>query len=214
MHKSFRTIILILAVLLATPQLYAHQPKRGKVIATAGPIFFQRYVDRDYPGVENPLGAGFFIAAEGDVDKHGGLEITLGYMKKRYFKKEAGSLLVEEIKRVQTSTGYRHWFTPKWSAALGIFTSYSIGDVGTIEDSRAPGWKKFETAAQKQAEDGLEFSFQHEFITKKNFGVLVDLKYSYSFSAHDNESPNVYGVMIGYKQFIQGNEPDSSLLNE
>lgn len=214
MFRHCRQILFLIALVTSPFNLYAHQPKRGKVIATWGPIFYQRQVDREYAGATNPLGAGFMLAAEGDVDQNGGLEITLGYMKRRYFRKEGGSVLVEDAKRVHTSTGYRHWFNPRTSMALSLFTAYSIGDKRIVVSKFTSGAEKFNTAADRVAEDGIDFSFQRELVTTKTTAVLADLRYSYSFSARGNESPYVYGFMIGFKHFIQGREADSSLISE
>lgn len=214
MFRLCRQILIFIPLVTSPLYLYAHQPKRGKVIATWGPIFFQRQVDRDYPGATNPLGAGFMIAAEGDVDHNGGLEITLGYMQRRYFRKEGGSFLVEDAKRVHTSTGYRHWFNPRTSAALSLFTAYSIGDARVVHSNFAPGAEKFNTAATRVAEDGIDFSLQHELVTTKKTAILTDLRYSYSLSARGNESPFIYGFMVGFKHFIQGREADSSLTSQ
>ncbi|MEK6555043.1 MAG: hypothetical protein AABZ31_07380, partial [Bdellovibrionota bacterium] len=132
MSRSIVTLFFILSFSLTAG---AHQPKRGKIFASAGPYVYRSFPDSSYTGAEAPWLGGFSIFVEGDVDKNGGLEIGLTYLHQLYFVRKGDSVLVEKVKRVRASTGYRHWFGHDFSGALFFTNAYSIGDVEEIHES-------------------------------------------------------------------------------
>jgi hypothetical protein len=210
MLSSIVTLFLIFSFSLAVE---AHQPARGKIFATAGPYFYQSFPDSKYVGANASLLGGFALAVEGDVDKNGGLEIGLAYLHQLYFREKNGLVLTEKVKRIKATTGYRHWFNTKFSAGLFFSNSYSIGDVRVVYNS-APIPDGFGTAAQDISDNGMELSLQHEFLSNDTTAGIVDLRYTYSFSAHSDEVKDLYGVVIGIKHFIQSSEKGADATTE
>lgn len=209
MLKSSLVTLLFLFISVAAS---AHQSKRGKITGTVGPFFYQSFPGTQYTGAENPLLEGFTLVAEGGVDKNGGLEIGLTYMHQLYFREQGEGVIVEKVKRIHAFTGYRHWFNPSLSVAAAFYNAYSMGDVAVVHRYGSLH-RHFKTTAREIADDGLDFSVQYEFARKKKTAIIIDLRYSYSFDAQSGEVPDVYGVFIGFKQFIQARDKGADLLS-
>ena len=184
---------------------HGHVPKRGQIYAVAGPYLYQTQLRSGYVGADNPPLGGFSLFVNGDVDKNGGLEIGLAYMQKLHFRKKGDAVLVEKIKRVKATTGYRHWFGPSISAAFLFYNAYAVGDVQTIHQSGVQPFE-FKTSAHEISDDGFEVSLQYEFWRGEKSSAVVDLRYSYSMSNASGEIADLYGVIVGYKYLAQTSE--------
>lgn len=181
---------------------WAHEPQRGDIYATWGPYFYRSFPNSSYIGADAPTLMGFSLAVEGDVDKNGGLEIGLSYLHKLYYRKEDAVTLVEKIKRVKATTGYRHWFNSKFSAAFLFFNAYSAGDPRTIHQSGSLP-SNFKTSAHETADNGIEVSVSFEMFGNQKTTAVFDLRYSYSFTTQAGEVADLYGVVVGLKHLVQ-----------
>ena len=116
--------IIFAIIFLFNFECFAHSPEEGQIWATTGPFIYQTKTARSQPEKAPYLGYG--LIAEGDVDMNGGVEIALFYVDKLYFIEKGGDNVVEQIKRMYITTGYRHWFTNWFSFAGALFSSYSM----------------------------------------------------------------------------------------
>lgn len=177
--------------------VFAHVPHEGSIWATSG-LFAYHTKTSDDRGNSPGLGGG--IAAEGDVDYNGGVEIAMIYEDKFYQIKTGAGSLEEKIKRMYITTGYRHWFVPRLSFGGAFFSSYSMGDAKVVHDSlHAPDLK---TSARDITEYGMDFSVQTELWSDEDFAVVADGRYSWSLTRKSHEDADVYGVFLGVKYLV------------
>ncbi len=181
--------------------VFAHAPKTGTVYGTFGPYLYHTPAP-----THSPLLGGVALIAEGDVDKNGGVEIGLFYLHKPYFREKRGAFLVEKMKRMDITLGYRHWVSDRFSAALAFSTAYSMGDAQEIrKDAGLP--TDFSTTASKITEYGVNLSLLSELHRFKNGDALtLDARYTYPLNGKSGERNDVVGAVIGVKFFVQENE--------
>lgn len=189
---------------------HAHRPKRGKITGVWGPLWHQSFPTSGFHEFENRKRLGFSLSVAGDVDKNGGLDIGLAYLEQDYFIRETGSEAVERVKRWKATTGYRHWFGRDVSAGLFFVNSYSLGGAKKIFAS-GPRGDELKTTAHVVSDNGMEASLQYEFAQSSKLAGILDLRYSYSFTTEKGETPDMWGVLFGFKHFIQASQPDSDL---
>lgn len=183
---------------------WGHQPQKGKVMGTIGSTLMQTDTRESYPGASHPWLGGFGIIAEGDVDNNGGIEIGMFYMPKLFYSSTQGESLVEKIKTVYITMGYRHWFTKKFSAAGAFFSSYTIGDQTVVHKSAA-ATNSLTTSAEDITEYGFDFSLQWEVWSDGFLSIILDGRYSQSVTAKTYESANHYLGFFGLKYPIDVN---------
>ena len=180
----------------------AHTPEEGKVSALVGPLLFRTNFGGDCPQMESPYLGSFGIIAEGDLNKHGGLEIGMLYLPKLFFRQTGAYYLVERIKLMYITMGYRRWFKPNFSAALALFSSYAMGDPTIVhQDSTTLG--PTDTSARDTTEYGLDLSLQWEFWAQDKFAGVLDFRYSRSLTSKDHEDADHYAGLVGLRYQIQ-----------
>jgi hypothetical protein len=205
-HLSAKyTGLIVLALCLSAFKANAHVPSDGHIHVTAGPFLFATHELRHQ--FSSPLMNSGGLIVEGDVDKNGGIEISMFYLDKRYNVRKDGMSITEQGKRMYISMGYRHWFNKDWSAGLGFFSSYSMGDPRAVRDDFAPASPP-KTSASKPTEYGFDFSAQHEFLQKGRWSAILDLRYAWSVTPKGDEDANHFGVMFGVKYFVQAADRD------
>jgi hypothetical protein len=184
----------------------AHTPKEGDVWATLGGFAYRTKTPAS-GGEKVDFGGG--IAAEGDVDYNGGVEIAMLYLDKKYVRTDADAVVVERIKRMYITTGYRHWLVPAFSAGAAIFSSYSMGDPKVVrwESGQSGEPPELHTSARKITEYGLDLSLQWELWSAGGFGVVADARYSFAMSRLQGEDADVYGLLLGLKYLVPKRGP-------
>lgn len=192
---------LILLSCLFSMAGWAHEPKEGKVLITVAPYFYQTH-NAINSGLSTPPLMGFGIIGEGDIDHHGGLEIALNYLQKIYSRRVGDLYNIEKTKRVHITMGYRHWFNPKFSSALGFFSAYSIGE-GAVVHTDFPYESRPDSSANDVAEYGFDLSLLYEPWSKGPLAMIVDARYSYSVTNKVYEDGNHYGALVGFKYTVQ-----------
>lgn len=181
----------------------AHQPVDGTIHAGLG-VFSYMTQQLDH-GFHSPLMSGPGLVVDGDLNKHGGLEVSMFYMRSVYSLRRDGYSVTEQAKRIQIGMGYRHWFTRKNGLALAFTSQYSMGDAAILSNS-FPTTNPPATSARDITEYGFEASFQHEPITYKKFSLVLDARYNYSVTAKKREDANHYGLLVMLKYFVQSRE--------
>jgi len=131
------------------------------------------------------------------VGRSGGLEVGLFYFNKPYLRTRNDEVLIESIDRLYITTGYRRWWSNDFSTALGIFSSYSIGDAKTLVRT-GPFPLDFTTSARKISEHGLDASIRFELESSKHHGVAIDLRYSFNLNPFSGEKANHYALNLTY----------------
>ncbi len=176
---------------------WAHQPEGGKIWGTLAPI--ANRTKTSHPAVLNAPYLGAAAVVEADVDDNGGVEVGLFYLNKVYVRERGAEVLVERIKRMYVTTGYRHWFAPWVSAAVAVYSSYSMGDPqvisGRVRDT-------FRTTARDITEYGFDGSLQWEIWGKGDVAVVADARYAFSLTRNQGEDADVYGFLLGYKHRV------------
>jgi hypothetical protein len=203
--SSVKILCVVFIVITLSQYCYAHQPDEGKVFGTIGP--FVNHSQSVYTPEANytPFFLGFGILAEGDLSNHGGGEIGLFYFNKLYKRAMANGFVVAQVAKIDIPMGYRYWFNPSFSGALGFSTSFSVGNP-QVNFSNVTGDQS--TSATNIADYGIDFSVQWEFWTNGLFSALVDGRYSLSISTNPGEDANQYGVLVGIKYMIQEKDKD------
>lgn len=187
---------------LSTVSALAHEPKRGKIMATVGPYIYQTQTTKEMNDAKSPVLGGFALLAEGGVDKNGGVELGMIYLHKLYLRNSNGNVVSQKMKRMHMTVGYRHWFNTYFSTALSYYTSYSMGDAHTNYND-FPGGNAVYTSAQRTAENGFDLSLQYEVHRQKEYTIAADVRYSWSITDRRGENADVLGVIIGFKKEIK-----------
>jgi hypothetical protein len=187
----------------------AHVPQDGAIHVVVGPLSYATHEIGQ--GRMSEFVNGFGISAEADLDKNGGLEVSILYNPKVFRIETNGLVLEETSKRIHIVTGYRHWFSPWFSFGGGIFSSYSMGDTYIRRNDFSPGPSP-STRSRSPSNYGIDLSTQAEFWRSPNgkLGFVVDIRYSLALSKNENESSNHYGALIGAKYSIQAGNDSAS----
>lgn len=184
--------------------VYAHQPQDGEIRAT-GALYTYRNVVRDH-AFDPPWLTGGGVIVEGDLDDNGGAELSAFYLRQFYSIQKEGKVLDVIGKRMYVIAAYRHWWTPYFSTAAGLYSSYAMGDQ-RIVSSDFPTGQNPKTSASDATDYGFDFSLQVEPYQEKNWGVIVDTRYSRSVTAKPGEASDFYGVIVGIKFLAQQRTP-------
>jgi hypothetical protein len=196
-------VIFVLPLIYAAFAAAAHVPQDGDVYATFGSFAYRTHtLHHDF---ESPVLYAPGLVAEGDLDSHGGLEISMFYLRNVFSVQKDGRLLTERIKRMYITTGYRHWFSDNVSIAGAFFSSYTMGEPTRIRDDFGSG-EHPPISTSDTTEYGLEVSGQCEPWHQGRFAIIVDARYAYSLTAKRSEDSNHYGVLVGVKYFVQSRE--------
>ncbi len=167
----------------------AYEPEKGRISISTGPYIFYTDVQSKPKDFFDQPRLGFSLIAEAIFEKNRGLEIGFFYMEKPYLGKIGSDILIQQIKRVHITTGYRYWWNKHFSTALGIFSAFSIGDVK--DSQRDPGLPiDFKTSAEVVTVYGADTSVRFEFDFDKKNGIVFDTRYSLHFKPEDGERPN------------------------
>lgn len=184
---------------------HAHEPVDGNVRAALGPFGYATH--EWHNNFESPFMGGAGLLVEGDLNKHGGLEVGLFYLNKVFSVMKDGLTNTERAKRLYISMGYRHWWNKKYSWSAAFFSSYSMGDPETIRSDFPVGGAP-KTSASDMTEYGFDVSLQHEPWSRGRWAAIVDVRYSYSVTPKGFEDSNHYGVLLALKYFVQAREKD------
>ncbi|MGE4130890.1 MAG: hypothetical protein AB7F86_04595 [Bdellovibrionales bacterium] len=187
-----------------TPKTYSHQARDGDIHGT-GVFSFYRTLPRDHgfnPQWLNAIG----LVAEGDIDYHGGLEISAFYTRQMYSIQKDGLVHTEVGKRMHIVLGYRHWFNSRFSLGGGFFSSYSMGG-GRVVHSEFSSNQQPKTSASDLTDYGFDFSAQFEPIQMGHFAIVLDVRSSLPVTAKPGEDMAFWGGYIGLKFLAQERQP-------
>lgn len=198
-----KAIILFLFSILSSLPVGAYLPKEGNVHAVFGHYLSQTNY-KNSPNKPHPAPAfgGFSITAQGDANDKGSLEIGINYFNKLYFRDDSGNHLSEQIQFLQITMGYRYWLNPYWSTALAFASGYPLGDPQVVSSSILND-STFQTSAHDPSESGVDVSLAYDLWNREPFGVVFDLRYTYSFTNRSGESGDNMGAILGLRYLIQ-----------
>ena len=126
--------------------LYAHsamayKPEMGRVSASTGPFLFTSDVQNSNENFYPTPRLGYSLLAEAIIAKRSGIEVGLFYINKHYLRDDGTNFLIQKTTRMYITTSYRYWLCDYFSSALGIFSSFTMGDPTTLEKSAGlPSW--------------------------------------------------------------------------
>ena len=190
---------IIFPLLWGLGQAHAHETRDGRVHVSLGSLTYQTQYENDRDEVEAPIQGSLGLVVNGDVGEFGSLEVGMFYLDKLFLRELNNEVLVEKIKRLYMTIGYRRWVTDRFGIGLSAFTSYSMGDPDRIH-STSGGDPGFQTSAHDTSDHGVDASFLYEFYKKDgNIGV-IDLRSSYSLSPREDEDGNHLALFIAFKK--------------
>jgi hypothetical protein len=198
--------ILLYALFIVCIPARAHRPEDGKVYAAFGPYEYQ--TQRFEEQFKSPVFGGWGLIAEGDLNKHGGVELTLIYMNPIFAIEREDKKVIERVKRMYIAMGWRHWFSRDFSVSPSFFSSYVMGDAHIVRNDFVGVASPPHTSARDGVDYGFAISAQVETLRFDNFAVILDGRYSYSVTPKPGEDMNQYGLFVGFKYFIQSKQPD------
>ncbi|MEK6772330.1 MAG: hypothetical protein AABY64_00185 [Bdellovibrionota bacterium] len=197
-----KAIILIL-FLIVSLSAGAYVPKEGNVHAVIGSYSSQtNYRNSQNKPSPVPIFSGFSLMAQGDASDKGNLEICINYFNKLYFREDGGNYLSERIQYLQITMGYRYWLNNYWSTALAFASGYPLATPQTAT-SYLPNDSTFETSAHDPSEAGLDMSLAYDVWNQEPYSIVVDLRYTYSFTSRSGESADNMGAIVGLRYLIQ-----------
>ncbi len=185
-------VIQFILIFLIVPPCFAYQPKKGMISAATGPFLFTSSTKSNSPkGFYDKPKLGWGLVAEGILGEQSGLEIGLFYLDKLYLRHsdDKSEYLLQKVKRMYITTGYRYWWSQYLSTGLNLYSSFSMGDARDLHRGNSLG-KDFKTTAEVVTEYGGDASVRFEFEIIKKHSLAIDLRYTHSFSAKDNEQLN------------------------
>ena len=183
----------------------AYSPKDGNVQISLGHFWFKSNFEKAGGLPSPPQQGGLGIVAVGDVSDSGAIEIAIFQMSKRYYREQLGYYIGEKTEIVHITMGYRWWLSPSFSAALALFSSYSMGTPNTFLN-QAPSELMIKTSAQDITEYGFDGALQGEIWTQGRYSVFVEGRYSWSATAKVREYADHYGAFVGLRYFLQSRE--------
>jgi len=186
---------------------YAHRPEDGKVYAAFGPFLFQ--TQRFEEQFQSPITGGWGLIAEGDLNKYGGLELSVFSMNQIFALERQDKKIIEKVTRLFIAMGWRQWLGRDFSLSPSFFSSYVMGDAKIIR-SEFPANDPPRTSARDPVDYGVGLSAQLEALHLERFAIVIDARYNYSLTPKRGEDMNTYGFFVGFKYFIQGKQPDEA----
>jgi len=178
----------------------AHQPVDGDIHGSLGWLTYMTHPLKHPYSSAPVLGPG--LTVEGDLNRHGGIEVSMFYLNNVFSVRQRGETVAERVKRMYISTGYRHWFTSRFSLAGAISSSYTMGDPRVIHNDFAPEPAPL-TSARETVAYGIDTSMVYEVWRQGRTAFVVDGRYNYSLTAKRGENANHFGVMVAIKYFLQ-----------
>lgn len=195
--------VFLTLVLLSGSLARAHQPRDGDIYGSVGTFGYMTHQWRH--NFQSPQLIGPMIAAEADLYDRGGLEISMFYLKNSMSVLKDGHVITQQIKRMYISTGYRHWFSSRWSGGVAFASSYSMGNPETLQDDFGT-LPRPNTSASDITEYGVDLSVQYEFWRSGRFAGVADARYGAALTNKRGEDENHMGIAIALKYFIQSRE--------
>ncbi len=198
-------LFLWISILFFNVQALAHEPSDGQVYAAFGPFtYMTNTLDHQF---ESPVLVGPALTTEADVSRWGGVEIGFAYLNNPFSVRRDNLTIVETVKRIYITTGYRHWFTPKFSLALAFSSSYIMGDRYVLRDDyKNSAISRPRTSASDITEYGLDASFQIEPWREGRWSVVIDGRYGRSLTPKRGEDSDHSGILMAVKYFVQSRE--------
>jgi len=181
----------------------AYKPKSGSVNATFGSYIYRANFNAPAES-NNPILAGNALIVNGDVSHSGSLELGMYYGHHLYSRSEDHLLIIEKVKRLHFTMGYKWWLRQPYSVSLTFFSTYSIGDPSLEYSNLGPTDIYFPTTAQKPVEYGFDLALQYDLWEKEKYAVISQIRYAYPITRESNEKSDQYGIVIGLRYQLQG----------
>lgn len=185
-------------LLLTWTPAQAYTPNRGDIHVAAGAYMYRTDLPED--NAFNFQSGSPSLTILGDLSDHGSLEISLGFLNKRYMIRENNQTLLEQAQVVLAGFGYRYWLDNRFSVSTLIYTSYPMISSDVLIDTFPE--RKYTTAHQN-SETGIEFRTQYEVWGNAVWGLSVEGRYAYAINRQADEYLNQYGLFIGLRHLIQ-----------
>lgn len=193
---------------LSSPS-YAYIASEGNVTASYGVFLHKTNFEGSDQLRPAPVLGDLGFITNGDLTDKGSLEIALFHMNKIYYRSQNNLYLAEKTELIQVTMGYRRWISEYFSAGLGFYAAYSIGDHRTLHSESGIDLQ-IDTSARDTVEYGFDFSIQQELWAKDKESVFADLRYAHSIANKANEKGNHYALFIGYRVMVQEKNPTHS----
>ncbi len=183
----------------------AYTPKEGNLNVLLAPFFYKTYFKDTANAIKSPWRGDAAFVLNGDISDRGALEIGIFRLNKNYFREQSSLYVAEATELLHITMGYRRWIIPDLSWSVAISSGYSMGEVKIVHND-FPYGSKPDTSATDTTEYGLELSAQYELLSWPQSSMVLDTRYSLSVTAKPNEKADHWGVLLGYRFFIQGKQ--------
>jgi hypothetical protein len=192
------------SITLLPSQAQAYKPEIGRVSASTGPFVFDSDVKNNNNNFYPRPRIGYSLLVEAIFAKKSGIEVGLFYLNKPYLRDDGTNFLIQKTTRMYITTSYRYWLCDYFSSAIGIFSSFTMGDPKTLEKSAGLP-DDFKTSASSIANYGVDLSLRFEYEIDKKNGLNFDFRYSYSWTQEADELTNHLLAGIFYRRQIDVN---------
>lgn len=202
----------IITLLLLSVKSFAYSPVPGNGYLSLGPLVSKTIFSNTNTGAKSPHQPGFGISGSGDISDYSALEIQMFYTQKYFFREHDGQVLSEKTELIQFSMGYRRYLLVDFlRIGLDFFSTYSIGDPQVIHNDFING-TEMTTSARDITEYGLDFILQTELWRQDKYAVILDSRYSLSFTNKNQEYGNSYMFFLALQYLIK--EPETAPLTK
>lgn len=196
-------IIRVLFIFLFSIKSWGHQPLKGKITAALGVYIYETVLNQSEAShLFSQNQKSLSLMVEGDLHEYGGVEASMTYMKKQYFRGVGNQWISEQVKRMYMTLGYRFWMFPWLSVAAAQYSTFSMGDA-RIESSDFIPQDQYATSARDPMEYGLDLSVQVEPWSKGIHSVIIDYRYSTALSEREGEESDHRALFIAYKKEVR-----------
>lgn len=196
-------LVLAICILGFTQLASGHQPEDGQIYGSIGTFTYMTpSIDHQF---ESPVYVGPAILGEADINSKGGLEIGFFYLRNPFSVRYNNKTIVESLKRIYITTGWRQWFNPRFSIALAFSSSYSFGDLHIMRDD-FNGVNRPRTSASDITEYGFDLSMQYEPYNVGRYAIVIDGRYNRSITPKRGEDNDHMGIFMSLKYFIQSRQ--------
>ncbi len=189
-------------MLFLTGKTFAYDPVEGQVTATLGPYYSRTNYAGFNSDTNSSFKSGVGLIAVGDFNSHSSLEISMFYFPQMFFRDSDGYRIAEKSQVIHIGMGYRRWLAAYFSTSLAFYSSYTMGEPETIYSS-VPAGIYVDTSARDITEYGLDWSVQGDIWNQDRLAVVLEGRYSLSFTSKPGEKSDQYGALIGLRYMVQ-----------
>ena len=201
--KTFAKLVTLILLLTSTTS-YGYVPEEGRISIYGGPMWYKSNFTNTKNGAKSIEQGSTGLVAIGDINVKSSLEVGLFFLNKQYQRDLQGKFLVEQTKLMHITMGYRRWLSEIFSMSFTLASGYSMGEPQIIHTDFLPT-DNVDTSARDTTEYGLDIALQTELWKKEEFSVVLDTRFTKSFTPKDDEKADHFAVMLALQHGNRSN---------